>query len=136
MNGIEEYLLRDWHMLLGREHGPLSFRMVLQPLVAAALAIRPGLQDARAGRRPFGWTLVTEASERNALMREGWKDVRQLFAVAITMDVIYQIIVFHTVYPIQALVVAAILAIPTYVFTRGLTNRITGSTGSRNRKSR
>jgi hypothetical protein len=136
MNGIEEYLLRDWHMLVGREHGPLSFRMVLQPLVAAALAIRPGLQDARGGRRPFGWTLVAEASERNALMREGWKDVRRLFAVAITMDVIYQIIVFHTVYPIQALVVAAILAIPTYVFTRGLTNRITGSTGSRNRKSR
>jgi hypothetical protein len=124
MNGIEDYLLRDWHMLVGREHGPLSFRMVLQPLVAAALAIRPGLQDARGGRRPFGWTLVTEASERNALMREGWKDVRRLFVVAVAMDVIYQIIVFHTVYPIQALVVAAILAIPTYVFTRGLTNRI------------
>jgi hypothetical protein len=136
MNGIEEYFLRDWHMLVGREHGPLSFRMVLQPLVAAALAIRPGLQDARAERRPFGWTLVSEASERSALMREGWKDVRQLFVVAITMDVIYQILVFRTVYPIQALVVAAILAIPTYVFTRGLTNRITGSTGSRNRKSR
>jgi hypothetical protein len=132
MNGIEEYLLRDWHMLVGREHGPLSFRMVLQPLVAAALAIRPGLQDARGGRRPFGWTLVTEASERNALMREGWKDVRRLFAVAITMDVIYQIIVFHNVYPIQALVVAAILAIPTYVFTRGLTNRLARRAGSRN----
>jgi hypothetical protein len=136
MNGIEEYLLRDWHMLVGREHGPLSFRMVLQPLVGAALAIRPGLQDARGGRRPFGWTLVTEASERNALMREGWKDVRQLFVVAITMDVIYQIIVFHTVYPIQALVVAAILAIPTYVFTRGLTNRISRRPDARDGTSR
>jgi hypothetical protein len=131
MNGIEDYFLWDWHMLVGREHGPLSFRMVLQPLVAAALAIRPGLQDARAERRPFGWTLVTEASERNALMREGWKDVRRLFAVAVAMDVIYQIIVFHTLYPIQALVVAAILAIPTYVFTRGLTNRFARRAGSR-----
>jgi hypothetical protein len=132
MNGIEDYLLRDWHMLVGREHGPLSFRLVLQPLVAAALAIRPGLQDARGGRRPFGWTLVTEASERNALMRAGWRDVRRLFAVAVAMDVIYQIIVFHTLYPIQALVVAAILAIPTYVFSRGLTNRFARWTDSRN----
>lgn len=35
MTGLEDYLLRDWAMLTGREHGPLAFRMVLQPLVAA-----------------------------------------------------------------------------------------------------
>jgi hypothetical protein len=59
MNGIEDYLLRDWHMLVGREHGPLSFRMVLQPLVATAFAIRPGLQDARAER----WTAPSLSAE-------------------------------------------------------------------------
>jgi hypothetical protein len=46
---IWEYLRRIWEMHVGRAYGPLSFRFITQPVVAAALAIRAGLQDARAG---------------------------------------------------------------------------------------
>jgi hypothetical protein len=45
------------------------------------------------------------------------------------MDVIYQIIVFGTVHILQSLVVAAILAFPTYVIVRGLTNRVARGVG-------
>jgi hypothetical protein len=47
--------LLTWDMLIGREHGPLAFRLVLQPKVAALLAIRAGVRDAKAGRPPHGW---------------------------------------------------------------------------------
>jgi hypothetical protein len=67
---LEDQLARDWNLLVSREHGPLAFRMILQPLVAAALAIRSGRRDAHEGRRPFGWTLVTDSSRRHGLMKE------------------------------------------------------------------
>lgn len=121
-------------MLVGREHGPLAFRMVLQPLVAAVLAVRAGLRDASVGRPAFGWTFVTDPGQRRTLAREGWGDVGRLFTVAAAIDVIYQVIVFHWIYPIQSLVVAAILAIPSYFLVRGLANRIARGSG-RGRRS-
>jgi hypothetical protein len=129
MSALTDYLLRDWELLVGREHGPLAFRMVLQPLVAAALAMRAGLRDARTGRPPFGWAVASDRARRRDLVREGWADIGRLFAVAIIVDAIYQIIVFHWVHVLQALVVAALLAIPSYVLMRGLTNRIASRLG-------
>jgi hypothetical protein len=54
---MEELLTRVWEMLIGREHGPLAFRIIIQPMVAAFLAIRTGLRDARAGRPRTGGPL-------------------------------------------------------------------------------
>lgn len=124
MNGLEEALQRDWYLLYIREHGPLAFRMILQPTVAAALAIRSGLRDAREGNRPFAVALAADPTRRRHLLRGLWEDIGRLFLIAVAVDVIYQIIVFRTVYPVQALVVAALLALPTYVVARGLTNRV------------
>lgn len=121
---LEDFLGRDWAMLVTRERGPLGFRMILQPLVAAVLAIRAGRRDARNGRRPFGWMLLTNASQRTVLMKESWQDVGRLYGLAVLTDVIYQVLVFRTVHVLQALVVAAILAFPTYLLLRGLTNRV------------
>lgn len=124
MNGLEDTLQRDWYLLYIREHGPLAFRMILQPSVAAALAIRSGLRDAREGNRPFAVSLAMDPARRGLLIRGLWEDIGRLFLIAVAVDVIYQIIVFRTLYPLQALVVAALLALPTYVVVRGLTNRI------------
>jgi hypothetical protein len=42
---VEETLAGSWEMQIGRDHGPLAFRLAVQPLVACFLAIRTGLQD-------------------------------------------------------------------------------------------
>ena len=123
---MEELLYREWGMLIGREHGPLAFRIVIQPMVAAFLAIRAGLRDARAGRPVYGWTVVTttDSVHRRELIRHGWKDVGRLFVAAVIIDLVYEIIVFRWIYPVQALIVAATLALPTYFLLRGLANRL------------
>ena len=41
--------------LVARVSGPMKFRLVLQPAMAAFLAIRSGLADAKAGRPPYFW---------------------------------------------------------------------------------
>jgi hypothetical protein len=121
---MDETLARIWEMLIGRDHGPLSFRLAIQPLVACFLAIRAGLQDARAGRPVYGWTFLTDSIHRAELFRAGLKDVGRLFIAAVIIDVIYEVIVFRWIYPGQALIIAATVAIPPYFLTRGLTNRI------------
>lgn len=112
-----------WDMLAARPGGPLSFRFLIQPLVAAAFGIREGIRDARAGESPYGWLLVTHSQRRGELVREGWSHVRNVFLAALAIDVIYEFIVFRRIYPGQTLIVATMLAVLPYMFIRGLTNR-------------
>ena len=124
---MKEKLLEILLMLVGRTTGPLTLRLILQPTVAAFFAIRAGLADARAGKTPYFWSLLFHPQNRPDLLRSGWKDVRKVFLLAVILDVAYEIIVFHAVYPLQALLVAAILAIVPYVLIRGITARIAGA---------
>jgi len=113
---------------MGRVTGPLTFRLLVQPSVAAFFGLRAGLRDARKGKPVFFWHLfTTKLGNRRQLIRGGWKDIEKLFIAAIVIDVIYEIYVFHWVYPGQVLIVAAILALPSYLVVRGLTNRIARS---------
>ncbi|MFT3883219.1 MAG: hypothetical protein QM703_26650 [Gemmatales bacterium] len=121
--GMEEMFSRGWHELIARDSGPLHFRLILQPLVAMLFAIRSGLRDAREGRPAFFWTVVLDGQHRRDHVRNMWKDVGKLFLVAITLDVIYQIMVLRWFYPIQMFIVAAMLALVPYLLVRGLTNR-------------
>jgi hypothetical protein len=64
------------------------------------------------------------------LLREAWRDLAKLFVAAAIVDVIYEIIVYRWVYPGQALIIAFVLAVPSYWKARGLTNRIARRTGT------
>ena len=121
---MDELLAHAWDMLIGREHGPLAFRLVLQPMVAALLAIRAGVRDAKAGRPPHGWAIVTDPVRRRELLAESWHDVARLFLVAVIIDMIYELIVFRWKYFGQALIVAFVVALPSYMVLRGPANRI------------
>ena len=116
-------LWRGWNELIARYSGPLHIRLILQPLVATFLAIRAGQRDAGRGRPVYFWTIVRDPANRRFLLREGWADVGKLFVVAVCLDVVYQIVVLRTVYPVQALIVATTLAVVPYLAVRGLTNR-------------
>jgi hypothetical protein len=123
-----DLISRFWPDIMGRVTGPLTFRLIVQPLVAAFFGLRAGLRDARAGRPAFGWHLFsTKLGNRRQLIHDAWKDIGKLFVMAMIIDVIYEIYVFRWVYPAQVLIVALILAVPAYVSVRGLTNRIARS---------
>jgi hypothetical protein len=121
---MDELFARALDLLVGRATGPLHLRLVIQPMMAAFLAMRAGARDARDGRTPFGWAVLVGRGHRTDLLREGWNDVATLFLAAFVIDALYQIIEFHWVYLGQALVVAALVALPTYLLVRGPTNRI------------
>jgi hypothetical protein len=110
--------------LIGRLHGPFSFRFVLQPLMALIYAVRDGLADARAGRPPYFWTLFTRREQRDRLLREGWKAVTRVILLGAAMDTIYQLIVFRWIHPLQLVVVVLGLAFLPYVIFRGPIERI------------
>jgi hypothetical protein len=107
-----------------RLHGPLKFRLLLQPTMAALIAIRAGLKDAREGRPVYFWAALTNVAERGEMIREGWKQIAKLFVIAAIMDAIYQIVVHSRLSIADALLVAVLLAVLPYLILRGLTNRI------------
>jgi hypothetical protein len=121
---MEELIARGWDGLMARVGGPMTFRLILQPLMAALLALRAGLKDAREDRPPYFWTVLTDPAQRAGLLREGWKSVARVFFLAIIMDVIYQWIMQHWVYPLETVIVAILLAVVPYVLIRGPVNRI------------
>ena len=121
---MEEYFTRLWNDLIGRIGGPMSFRLVLQPTMALIFSIRDGLKDAREGLPAYFYSLFTEPERRRSLMREGFKAVSRVFVFAIIMDLIYQVAVLRWFYPLQALIVAFVLAFLPYILLRGPVNRI------------
>jgi hypothetical protein len=110
--------------LIDRLYGPFSFRFVLQPLVALFYAIRHGLADARAGRPAYFWTITTNPAERSRLLREGLKVMARVMIVGAVIDMIYQLIVFHWIHPLQLVVVVLGLGFLPYLIFRGPIERI------------
>jgi hypothetical protein len=110
---------RLWHNLVEAPTGPMRFRFILQPLMAAIVAIRDGRKDARTGRSPYFWTVLHKPQERVARLREGLNATARIFLLAIAMDAIYQVIVLKRFYPVEALIIALLLAFVPYLLIRG-----------------
>jgi len=121
---MEDFFARVWEGVADRLHGPMKFRLVIQPLVAAIFAVRAGLADARAGRPPFFWALFTDRANRGAMLKDGFKDVAKVFTMAVVMDLIFQFIVNRSVHVISALILAALLCFIPYLLLRGPVNRV------------
>ena len=119
-----EIFARAWEQLAGRLEGPFAFRFLFQPLMAAILAFRAGVADAQHQRTPYLWSVLSNPLDRPQLLRDGFKDVTRVFAFAIVLDVLYQLIVFGWVYPLQSVIVAIVLAIVPYVLIRGPVTRL------------
>lgn len=121
---MEETLARIAENLVGRLHGPLTFRLLLQPAIAIFFAVRAGLHDARDDRPAYFWALMNSAEHRRAMLHDGWHDVGKIFVIAIILDIIYQLLVFRWAYPGETLIVAAVLALLPYLLFRGAITRV------------
>jgi hypothetical protein len=114
---------RIWHDLIERPSGPMSFRFILQPLMAAVAAIIDGLRDARTVRSPFFIALLFEPRNRIPRLVEAFNAIARIILLGLVMDFVYQVIAFHRFYPTEAVIVALLLAVVPYLVLRGLITR-------------
>ncbi len=121
---MEDVFARFFDNLVDRLNGPMKFRLVLQPAMAVILGVRGGIRDSRGGKPPYFWALFTDLGHRAEMLKDGWKSIGRVFVFGIVMDVIYQLIVFRWVYPMEALFIALLLALVPYLLIRGPVNRV------------
>ena len=122
---MDEIWMRFVENLTDRVTGPMKFRLLLQPVMASIFAVIAGLKDARSGKAPYFWGLLSEPDNRMEMVKDGWKSVGKVFVLALILDVVYQVIALRFVYPGEAIVVALLLAIVPYLVLRGLVTRLT-----------
>jgi hypothetical protein len=111
--------------------GPGRFRFLLQPVVAIFLGIRGGLADAKTGNPPYLFSLVFHAGRRRELLRSGAAAISTLLAMGIIMDIVFQLILYHSVHPGPALVVGPIFICGPYALSRALTTSLAQRMGER-----
>jgi hypothetical protein len=103
--------------------GPMQFRFILQPAMAAALGIRDGLADCRAGAPPLLTTLFSRGFGGMP-----WKKLLLRLCtpilVATAIDAVVQVLMFGHVRPLSALIVGTTLMAFPYCGARGLSNRL------------
>jgi hypothetical protein len=116
-----------WTDVLARFDGPLHFRLIVQPLMAILFAVRDGSRDSREGRAAYLWSLATDPTQRRYLLESGWKGISKVFVLALVLDVVYQLMEWHTVKVLQALLTAIVLAVIPYAALRGPVNRVMAS---------
>jgi hypothetical protein len=125
-----------WQEIAARPEGPLALRFYLQPLMATVFAVRDGFADARHGKPAYLWSVATDPAHRSERLRDGWKSICKVAIIAFMLDLMYQILVFRGHRPLQALVVATLLAVIPYAILRGPVNRIARRAGVRDSASR
>jgi hypothetical protein len=92
--------------------------------MVAIAAIHDGIKDARTGRSPYFWTVLSKRHERVDRLREGLNATARIILLGLAMDVIYQIMVLKTFYPVEALIIALLLAFVPYLLLRGPAARV------------
>jgi hypothetical protein len=117
-------LQRLWYQVLARPTGPMKFRFVLQPLMAAFFAIRDGIQDAKTGRPPFLWAMLYRSGRRVIRLEEALNSTARIILLGLIIDGIYQFIVLDRFYPAEAVIIAVLLAFIPYVILRGPVARV------------
>jgi hypothetical protein len=121
--GIAEFQ-RVWDNVIARPSGSLGLRFLLQPAMSIIIALRDGIKDARTGRSPYLWTVLSDPDKRGARLREGLAATGKILLLAILLDGVYQLIEFKMIYPLEALIVAVLLALIPYLLLRGPVARI------------
>ena len=114
-----EVLGRIWHNLIERPGGPMTFRFILQPIMATVAAGLAGVRDARIGRTAYLWTILSNPAKRLPRLQEGMVATARIILLGLVMDSIYQVLVFDTFHPAEAALVSLLLAFVPYLLLRG-----------------
>ena len=121
---LHDVAVQFFQELASRPSGPLAFRFILQPVVAAGLAIRDGYRDAKTNRSPYLWTILKDPARRGPRLREGVKATGRVLLLGVAMEAIYQFLVLHRFRPLEMLNIVFLLAFLPYLIVRGPAARI------------
>lgn len=125
MHGVSsEVWDRIFRSIAERPGGPMTFRFILQPVMAMGLAAIDGLRDARSGTPPYFWSLVAGSAARTDRLYDGIIATSRVILLGLVMDVAYQLIEFKSFYPGEAAIVAVLLAFVPYLLLRGPFERL------------
>jgi hypothetical protein len=103
--------------------GPGHLRFIVQPAIALLLGIRDGRLDYRAGKPPYGQSLLGGRGRRGELAKAGLSSIVLPLCLAIVIDALVQFIMFRSVKVWIAVVTGILLIATPYILARGLTNR-------------
>ena len=115
---------RVWQSLLERPGGPMTFRFILQPVMAAVMAAIDGIKDARTGSSPYFSALITDPAQRGERLHEGLVSTSRILILGLVMDIAYQLIVLDGFFPGEAAIIAVLLAFIPYLVLRGPVARV------------
>lgn len=121
---MESFLDKVVNGIVARVAGPMSFRFILQPLMAILLGMRDGKLDAKAGTPPFIFDLIFNPESRKKDFASAIKSLLKPMIIGFVIDLIAQYLIFQHIRLIPALIVGVgVIALP-YALSRGVTNRI------------
>ena len=115
---------RFWADIFDRAHGPMTFRFYLQPTMALLAALPDGIRDARLGHQSFFWSAWWNRTVTAGRLRDGLASIARVMLLGISMDVIYQFKALDRFYPVEALMMALLLAVIPYFIFRWTVERI------------
>jgi hypothetical protein len=113
-----------WEHISSRFGGPMTFRFFLQPTMAFIAALPDGTRDAKLGRSAFFWAAWGHPDAKTGRLREGLIATARVMLLGISMDAIYQFRVYDRFYPVEALVMAILLALIPYFIFRWIVERV------------
>ena len=123
---------RIWRDISDRPSGPMMFRFILQPTMAAIAAFHDGVKDAATGRSPYFWMVLTNSEKRAGRLREGIISTARIILLGLGMDAIYQYVVLKSFYPGEMVIIATLLAFVPYLLLRGPFARLARWCSARN----
>lgn len=104
--------------------GPGALRFIIQPLFAALLGIRDGWRDAKTGRTPYLFYLLTGSGHRKEILREGVKQILVPLCIGFLLDVILRLVMGFGFHPLESAIVGTVLIGLPYIALRSITDRL------------
>lgn len=117
-------LQRIWRNIAARPGGPMTFRFVLQPIMAAVAAWRDGVNDARLNRTPYLSAILLGSERRGARLWEGVVSTGRIIILGVIMDIVYQKAFLDSFFPMETSIIAILLAFVPYALLRGPLSRL------------
>jgi len=114
--------------------GPMQFRFVVQPVMAAILGTRDGFADAKTGTPPFVMALMLRQVDRRTV-QHALRRLALPILIASLIDAIIQFVMFQLVRPLTALIVGTVLMGLPYATARGFANRIRSRNAAREQRT-